>query len=99
MWWAEKELMRGTWVAQSVKCLLLGQVTIPESQDQAPSGSLPSGDLVSPSPSDTPPVCALSLSLCQINNKIKKKHTRMNVFVVVIVVFVLREGWVGAADR
>ena len=66
----------GAWVAQSVKCLTLAQVTISQSVSSSPaSGSgltaqslEPASDSVSPSLS-VPPLLSLSLSLSQHTSK------------------------------
>ena len=59
----EKSKMRGTLVAQSIKCLALARHD-PRVLGSSPIlGSLLSGEPASPSPSATPPACALSLSL------------------------------------
>ena len=62
--------LSGTWVAQLVKCVLLAQVMILGSWDQAPCSV---GSLLLPLPLCTPPM--LSLSLSRIKNKILKKKT------------------------
>ena len=62
---------RGTWVAQSVKCLTSAQVTIPRSLSSSPasgSGLMaqsldPASDSVSPSLSAPPRSCSVSLCL------------------------------------
>ena len=63
------EDLGGTWVAQSVECLPLAQVMIPEAWDQAlHQAPFLVGSLLLPL-SIAPPACALSLPLCvkQIN--------------------------------
>ena len=77
-----KLCFRGTWVAQTVKCLTLAQVTISWFMNLNPkSGSVltvwslePASDSLSPSLSDGPPLefsLSLSLSL-SLKNKQKK---------------------------
>ena len=54
----------GLWVAQSVKCLSLAQVMIPQSWNQAPHGApCSAGESASPSLSAALPAWALSHSL------------------------------------
>ena len=55
-------MIRGPWVARLVKCLPLAQVTILKSGIEPASGSLLSGESASPSPSASPPACALSFA-------------------------------------
>jgi len=54
------EINRGAWVAQSIERLRLAQVMIPNLASGPMSGSLLGGEPSSPSPSVTPPACALS---------------------------------------
>ena len=72
-----KQLLRGTWVAQSVKRLTVAQVMISPLVSLSPaSGSVlmaqslePASDSVSPSLSVPPHSCSVSLSLSKINTK------------------------------